>query len=248
MMDNALIAVAVLATSTISGILGMGGGMILMGIFLLLVPLEWAMILHGCTQLASNGSRAWLHRGDVERHFLPRYLVGAIVAYLTLSYLAWAPSKALAFMALGSLPLVARIPGLSGRLDITRGAVAVLCGATVFGAQVLTGASGPALDVFFLTDRLNRYQIIATKALTQTLSHAMKIVYFATILANIEQVRPFSLWLLPMLMAIPPLGSYLGKRVLHGVSDSGFLSLTRYATTAIGVIWLVRGIHLLLTE
>ncbi len=247
-MDNVMIAVAVLATSTFSGILGMGGGMILMGIFLLLVPLEWAMVLHGCTQLASNGSRGWLHRDNVEWRFLPRYFVGALIAYLVMSYLAWAPSKAVAFIALGSLPLIGRLPGLSGRLDITKSGIATLCGVTVFGAQVVAGASGPALDVFFLTDRLNRYQIIATKAVTQTLSHAMKIVYFTAILSAADQVWPFSLWLVPMLMVIPPLGSYLGKQVLHRVSDRGFLSMTRYAATGIGMVWLFRGVHLMLTQ
>jgi uncharacterized membrane protein YfcA len=247
-MDNVMIAVAVLATSTLSGILGMGGGMILMGIFLLLVPLEWAMVLHGCTQLASNGSRAWLHKGNVEWRFLPRYFVGAMIAYLVMSYLAWAPSKGVAFIALGSLPLIGRLPGLSGRLDITKSGVAALCGVTVFGAQVVAGASGPALDVFFLTDRLNRFQIVATKAVTQTLSHAMKILYFAVILTDAQQVPPFSPWLVPMLMAIPPLGSILGKQVLDRVSDSRFLSMTRYAATGIGMVWLLRGVHLLLME
>ena len=115
-------------------------------------------------------------------------------------------------------------------------------------AQVVAGASGPALDVFFLTDRLNRYQIIATKAVTQTLSHAMKIVYFTAILSAADQVWPFSLWLVPMLMVIPPLGSYLGKQVLHRVSDRGFLSMTRYAATGIGMVWLFRGVHLMLTQ
>jgi uncharacterized protein len=245
-MDNALLAVVVLLTSTLSGVLGMGGGMILMGIFLLLVPLEWAMVLHGCTQLASNGSRAWLHREQVRWRFLPRYFLGALFSYVVMSYLAWVPSKAVAFIALGSLPLIGRLPGLAGRrLDITKGWIAAICGVTVFGAQVLAGASGPALDVFFLTDRLNRYQIIATKAMTQTLSHAMKILFFAAILADTAPDRSFSLWLIPMLMAIPPLGSYLGKQLLHRVSDSDFLLLTRHAATAIGLTWFVRGILLM---
>ena len=87
-MDNVGIALAVLATSTLSGILGMGGGMILMGIFLLLLPLEWAMVLHGCTQLASNGSRAWLHRTEVEWRFLPRYFAGAVVVDAVVAHFA----------------------------------------------------------------------------------------------------------------------------------------------------------------
>ena len=47
----ACIAVAVLITSFISGILGMAGGMILMGVLLALLPLPTAMVLHGVTQM-----------------------------------------------------------------------------------------------------------------------------------------------------------------------------------------------------
>lgn len=247
-METLLIAVAVLATSTLSGVLGMGGGMILMGIFLWLLPVEWAMILHGCTQLMSNGSRAWLHRGEVRWHFLPRYLVGAALAYAALSWLAWAPSKGLAFLALGSLPLIARLPWLARGLDINRPGMSLLCGVTVFSAQVVAGASGPALDVFFLSGGLTRYQIIATKALTQTLSHAMKILYFSAILTAAGGERPFDLWLVPLLVAIPPVGSWLGKHLLGGVSDAGFLRWTRAAATGIGAVWLVRGLYLLWVE
>ena len=56
----AILAVSSLVTSFISGILGMAGGMILMGILLAVVPLPQAMMLHGITQLASNGWRAVL--------------------------------------------------------------------------------------------------------------------------------------------------------------------------------------------
>ena len=60
------IGVAVLVTSFIFGILGMAGGMILMGVLLALLPLPAAMMLHGITQLASNGWRAWLRRTHVN--------------------------------------------------------------------------------------------------------------------------------------------------------------------------------------
>ena len=53
-----VIAVASLVTSFISGILGMAGGMILMGVLLALLPLPAAMLLHGISQLTANGWRA----------------------------------------------------------------------------------------------------------------------------------------------------------------------------------------------
>ncbi|MGZ5081409.1 MAG: hypothetical protein ACXWHZ_18785, partial [Usitatibacter sp.] len=58
----AILAVSGLVTSFISGILGMAGGMILMGILLAMMPVPAAMMLHGITQLASNAWRAVLWR------------------------------------------------------------------------------------------------------------------------------------------------------------------------------------------
>ena len=50
-----LIGGAMLVTSILSGIFGMAGGMILMGLLLWLLPVADAMALHGVTQIASNG-------------------------------------------------------------------------------------------------------------------------------------------------------------------------------------------------
>ena len=44
-------------------------------------------------------------------------------------------------------------------------------GVVVSATQLLAGASGPLLDVFYLNTPLNRYQVIASKAITQTLGH-----------------------------------------------------------------------------
>jgi hypothetical protein len=49
---------AVLATSFLSGVVGMAGSMILMGILLLMMDVTAAMVLYGVTQTAANGWRA----------------------------------------------------------------------------------------------------------------------------------------------------------------------------------------------
>src|SRR6185369_1955157 len=74
-----LIAGASLVTSFISGILGMAGGMIFMGILLALLPVPAAMVLHGISQLAANGWRAILLRDRVEWRVVSRFAAGALV-------------------------------------------------------------------------------------------------------------------------------------------------------------------------
>ncbi len=50
------------ATAFLSGLFGMAGGMILIGVLLTMMPLPTAMVLHAITQMASNGWRAFLWR------------------------------------------------------------------------------------------------------------------------------------------------------------------------------------------
>ena len=53
---------------------------------------------------------------------------------------------------------------------------------------LLTGVAGPLLDQFFLGGKLDRREIIATKAVCQVFAHAAKLVYFGSLI-----IRPASL-------------------------------------------------------
>jgi hypothetical protein len=58
------ITAVMVATAFLSGIFGMAGGLILIGVLLVLLPLPDAMALHAVTQMASNGWRGllwWRH-------------------------------------------------------------------------------------------------------------------------------------------------------------------------------------------
>src|SRR2546430_13078412 len=61
----AALGVLMVATAFLSGLFGMAGGMILIGVLLMLMPLPTAMVLHAITQMASNGWRAFLWRGPL---------------------------------------------------------------------------------------------------------------------------------------------------------------------------------------
>ena len=61
---TAILLATMVGTSFLSGIFGMAGGLILVGVLLAILPLPAAMMLHGVTQLASNLWRAslwWRH-------------------------------------------------------------------------------------------------------------------------------------------------------------------------------------------
>ena len=54
------LGVLMVFTAFLSGIFGMAGGMVLIGVLLVVLPLPMAMVLHAVTQMASNGWRAFL--------------------------------------------------------------------------------------------------------------------------------------------------------------------------------------------
>src|SRR5256884_3122670 len=59
----AALGLLMVATAFLSGLFGMAGGLILIGVLLTILPLPSAMVLHAITQMASNGWRAFLWRG-----------------------------------------------------------------------------------------------------------------------------------------------------------------------------------------
>src|SRR2546423_5583453 len=61
----AALGALMVGTAFLSGLFGMAGGMILIGVLLMLMPLPTAMVLHAITQMASNGWRAFLWRGAI---------------------------------------------------------------------------------------------------------------------------------------------------------------------------------------
>src|SRR5512144_738748 len=97
----AVLAVSALVTSFISGILGMAGGLILMGILLALLPLPAAMMLHGITQLASNGWRAFLWRGHIDWRVFRGYLWGSLAMLALFAAFQFVVSKPVALITMG---------------------------------------------------------------------------------------------------------------------------------------------------
>lgn len=228
----------VLVTSTISGVFGMAGGMILMGVYALLLPVATAMVLHGVTQLAANGSRAFMLRRHVRWRIVAHYAAGAALAVGVFAWLAVRADRATLLLALGGVPLVVAALPTPRWLRVETPAVAVACGAIATAAQLVAGVSGPLLDIFFVKGELDRFEIIATKAVTQSLGHLLKIGYFTAIIGGVTELPP---WLYPLAIACAFAGSRLGKTLLARLDDAQFRTWSARLVMAIGLVYAARG-------
>lgn len=239
----ATLAVGVVATSFLSGIFGMAGGMVLMGLLLAIMPLPSAMVLHGVTQMTSNGWRAWLWRAHVEWRIVGRFALGSVIAALAFAAVAVLPGKGLALLMLGLTPLLAFAIPAHARLNVVNPAHAVAGGAICMVLQLLAGVSGPILDTLFVQSGLDRRGIVATKATVQTLGHAVKLVYFGTALAVIGgELSPL---VVTGAIVLAIVGTQTSRRVLDRISDQQFKRWSRSLIVALSIVYLGQGTYLL---
>src|SRR5579885_2391210 len=103
------VCITMVGTSFLSGIFGMAGGMILIGVLLALLPLPEAMVLHGVTQMASNGWRAALWIRHVRWRSVVPYVAGGLASLGLWSLTQYVPSKPVALLLLGVTPFLARL-------------------------------------------------------------------------------------------------------------------------------------------
>jgi len=178
-----VLALSTLVTSFISGILGMAGGMILMGVLLALLPLPAAMMLHGISQLASNGGRAFMLRKEVDWRVFRGYAIGAAIALSFFAATHLVVGKAAAMILMGLTPFVVLALPEKLHLNVERRGHSTLCGLVCLALSLTAGIAGPILDVFFVRSKMSRHAVVATKALTQTMSHLIKIIYFGGMMA-----------------------------------------------------------------
>lgn len=239
-----ILAVSALVTSFISGILGMAGGMILMGVLLAVLPVPAAMMLHGITQLAANGWRAWLWRKAVDWRVFRGYAYGTFTALAFFVAVQLLVSKPAALIILGLTPFVGLALPESLKLNVERRGHPFACGLICQGLNLTAGVSGPILDVFFVRSAMGRHAVVATKALTQSLSHLVKIGYFGGIAATASGAD-VHLGIAATMVALAFVGTTLSRSVLEKMNDVSFRQWTKWTVLTLGVVYLAWGLLLL---
>ncbi|HET7096374.1 MAG TPA: TSUP family transporter [Casimicrobiaceae bacterium] len=235
----ATLAAGILGTSFLSGIFGMAGGMLLMGLLLAVMPIAAAMALHGITQMTSNGWRAIVWRAHVRWRIVACFAAGSIAAAAAFAAFAAPPTKGVALLILGLTPFIGLALPSRLRLNVARPVHGVVCGAVCMTLQMIAGVSGPILDVFFVQSGLDRRGIVATKAAVQALGHALKLAYFGSLL--MEGGDGLSPWLAGMAILLAVLGTQSSRRVLERISDTQFRTWSRRLIFALSLAYLGQG-------
>jgi len=236
------LSLLMIGTAFLSGIFGMAGGLILIGVLLVVFPLPTAMVLHAVTQMASNGWRAALWFRHIVWKSMAFYVAGCVVSVGLWSITLYVPDKAMALLLLGLSPFIIRaipdriLPRSFGPVQVAAtGLVSMML-------MLLTGVTGPLLDTMFLRSPLQRRQIIATKAACQVFGHGFKLLYFGALIEQVGQVEP---WFLAIAVASSMIGTSLGKLLLEKLSDAQFRIWSNRLITALASYYVGYGLVLM---
>lgn len=237
-LELAALLVAGLLGATLSGVLGMGGGVVLLGTMTAILPARAVVPLHGVVQLTSNFTRTLALREHVVwrvfAFYAPTLVLGVVAAALL-----WSGDKltylrpGVGALLLGFLIYRRLSPKAWNPPMWAYGALGIVVGF----ASVWIGAIGPLLAPFFLRDDFDNEQVIATKAACQVLGHVLKIPVFFVLgfeflSYGIE---------LGGLVAVVVVGTLLGRAILHRLEREHF-ELAFEILLALLAVWLIVGV------
>nr|CAD6431605.1 sulfite exporter TauE/SafE family protein [Rhizobium sp. Q54] len=236
-------ALTVFLTSLLSGVFGMAGGLILLWVLLFMMPVGAAIAVHGVIQMVANGSRAWFSRHYIDYRILGILCFGLAVSAVVLLAVDYAPNIIVVSIAIGLMPILVWLPVQRLQLDASRPSHALVCGVISGALMVGVGVSGPVIDIFFIRTAMDRRKVIATKAATQLLAHATKVIFYW----RAATVLPGSDWIAILFAApIAILGTRAGNVILQRMTDANFRTWTRWIVTGIGGVYIVQGLQQLM--
>jgi uncharacterized membrane protein YfcA len=232
-----LIGLTVVLSSFISGVFGMAGGMVLLGVLLVYFDVATAMVLFSIIQFVANGWRALHWRRFVVWPIFYGYIAGAVIGFAVMRYFAFGPSKAMVYILLGLMPFSVEVMPESVRPNIEWRGVPFVTGFFTTVVQLLAGVGGTFLDIFFNKSRLDRKTTVATKAVTQTFSHLVRTAYFGS-LAGVGNLQ---MSVLGPGIVLALVGAIAAPFVLERMTDHGFRHWTRAIIYTISTVYLIRG-------
>ena len=233
----ALLGLTILVSSFISGVFGMAGGMILLGVLLNYFDVPSAMILFSIIQFSANAWRAFQWRDYVLWQIFLAYGFGAAVAFVAMYTIAFVPNKMMVYLSLGMMPFAIEALPRHMRPNIEWRGVPFITGVLTTVIQVLAGVGGLFLDIFFQKSMLDRKTTNATKATVQSLSHVIRAGYYGSLsgLASVPK------WTLAPSILLAIGATSLAPLVIERMTDHGFRRWTRAIIFTVSAVYLFRG-------
>ena len=176
-MNELFLGILSFLTSTVAGVVGIGGGMMLIAILPSFLPLNALIPVHGLTQMSSNLSRAVFGYKDVQFEVIPKFLLGSAIGIGIFAGI-------LNFISLEYVPLfigayiLLSLWSEKFNEKIKRYESYFLAGFFQTGLSMVVGATGPLTMTLLLKDYQDKDKVVATGAALMRITHILKVFVF----------------------------------------------------------------------
>lgn len=221
-------------TSALSAALGLGGGVAMLAIMGLGLPVASLLPVHGIVQIGSNFGRAMIQKRFITWPLIGWFFAGSAIGVaiggpLALVIPDLAGKIALALFILWSVHGRKPRPGRMGRVAFVGGGVLTSV------ATMIVGATGPLVAALLAARGLTLQPLIATHAACMVVQHGLKILVFGLLGFAYAAWMP----LLVAMIASGVAGSWLGTQILDNLPEHIFRLAFKTVLTLISlqIIW-----------
>lgn len=209
-------------TSALSGLAGMGGGTILIGVFfaLGLTPVE-AVPLFAAVQFVSNSSRTIAYIRHVEWHGAAWFTLALVPATFLLAPFAEDVNPNVVLLILAGLILASLVPTHDGGAPLPPRASFITAGVLNGSIGMFIGATGLFVGRLFLRPEWRKETTIATLAFTQVIGHGLRVIAYGFV--GYSALASPAL-LIPLCLAVIA-GTWTGKHLNGRISEERFAGL-----------------------
>ncbi len=243
-------------TSAFAAVVGMGGGIMLLSVMLLFLPLEITIPLHGAVQLVSNFTRLILFYKYIQFRVFIIFSVAATVGTIPGIYLFNSLDKLVIKILLGLFIVYSVLRPTSTdahhensiptsvfekiyNLLLSSNSFLV-AGFLAGSVSMIIGATGPLIGPFFLRAKFEKNVHIATLAVCQSYVHFLKLLAFGFIGMSIFEEK----FLFLTMSAGVILGTITGKRIISLIPEETFHKIFKIVLGIIGAkILIIDGLY-----
>ena len=225
-------------TSALTAAMGLGGGVAMLALLGIFIPVAALIPVHGAVQLGSNTGRAWRQRENVRWSVAGPFIAGSFIGAAIGAFVVVQLPDAVMKIVLGAFIVLITWVSIPGFDRIGKAGIAV--GSTVLAVlSMMLGATGPLLNAMlaqlFPGDRKG---LVATHAAGMTVQHSLKIVVFG--LAGFA----FAEWipLVAAMIASGYAGTIWGTQLLERLPEERFRFWFKILLTVLALDMLRRGL------
>ena len=230
MSNDVLLILIAGATSAVTAVTGIGGGMMLIAIMPGFLPAAAIVPVHAVVQLFANSSRAMFGWRFLRWEFVLAFIAGSILGgsiaagiarEINLAYTPLFIAAYILFITWGPAPKFKKPP--PGEF--------VIIGALQTGLSMLVGATGPMSQAALMARGLKRDALVVSGALMTTFTHLTKVLLFALLGFSFIEF-----WQVILGMSIAVIvGALIGTRIRYQVPEALFRRILKWALTLLAL-------------